>query len=88
MSTSIITNIYFFYFFVDFRKSKRLYYGKATLFADYAFLPKHMEESFTTYNDTYAIEIKPKLGWIPLSKQNNKKCQFCQNQYLKVKFLI
>ncbi|GJQ71342.1 hypothetical protein Trydic_g11076 [Trypoxylus dichotomus] len=65
-----------------FRKHKKLQFGRATFFTDFAFLPKNLD-SFRLSGATYAIEIKPKQGWIPvLSRQT--KCQFCQNQYLKL----
>lgn len=66
----------------SFRKHKRIQFGRATFFTDFAFLPKHLD-SFRLSGATYAIEIKPKQGWIP-AQSRQSKCQFCQNQYLKL----
>ncbi|KAK9695155.1 Inositol-pentakisphosphate 2-kinase [Popillia japonica] len=65
-----------------FRKHKKLQFGRATFFTDFAFLPKNLD-SFRLSGATYAIEIKPKQGWIP-KQSRQSKCQFCQNQYLKL----
>lgn len=66
-----------------YRRHKTLQFGKAALFIDYAFLPKKLDIR-NNRNSIYAIELKPKQGWIHPSERNNKKCQFCLNQFLKV----
>ncbi|EFA10622.1 hypothetical protein TcasGA2_TC016259 [Tribolium castaneum] len=66
-----------------YRKNKSLQYGRAALFDDYALLPDEFYP-FPLSNNTYAIEIKPKQGWIPFSEKHLPKCTFCLNQYVKV----
>lgn len=63
------------------RKHKKLQHGRAALFQDYAFLPKIKP---SIINDTFAIEIKPKQGWVPFNDKQFSNCIYCMNQYLKV----
>lgn len=65
------------------RKGKYLQSGRATIFDDYAFLPKHI--SLKSAHSVYAVEIKPKQGFIPQLQKKLDKCTYCLNQYLKVK---
>ncbi|XP_066246838.1 uncharacterized protein Ipk1 isoform X2 [Euwallacea similis] len=67
----------------DFRMSKTLQYGRAALFADFAFLPTQFDNLQLSGN-TYAVEIKPKQGWRPYKEQIHPHCFFCMNQYLKL----
>jgi hypothetical protein len=71
--------------FVDYRKAKSLQYGRAALFDDYAFLPDEFYP-FLLSNNTFAVEIKLKQGWVPFSEKHFPKCTFCMNQYVKVIF--
>lgn len=67
------------------RKNKRLSYGKATLFDDFSLLPLLIESRVKPISPTFAIEIKPKQGWFPVSEQKFSKCLFCLKQHLKVR---
>ncbi|CAH2012357.1 unnamed protein product [Acanthoscelides obtectus] len=69
----------------EFRKQKILQYSRASLFDDFAFIPKDEYEylPFEMSQNTYAIEIKPKQGWRPLSEKHFPACLFCMHQYLK-----
>ncbi|CAH2012358.1 unnamed protein product [Acanthoscelides obtectus] len=71
----------------EFRKQKILQYSRASLFDDFAFIPKDEYEylPFEMSQNTYAIEIKPKQGWRPLSEKHFPACLFCMHQYLKVR---
>ncbi|KAK5645228.1 hypothetical protein RI129_006528 [Pyrocoelia pectoralis] len=65
------------------RKHKGLKVGMASIFVDYAFLPSTFS-NFSRECVTYAVEIKPKKGFL----ENDgviDKCQFCVKQYLKIK---
>ncbi|KAJ8978481.1 hypothetical protein NQ317_002068 [Molorchus minor] len=70
----------------DFRKTKILQYGRAALFDDFAFLYEDDYEylPFKLEDDTFAVEIKPKQGWKPLSERQFPKCLYCMNQHLKM----
>ncbi|KAF5292626.1 hypothetical protein FQA39_LY13959 [Lamprigera yunnana] len=69
------------------RKHKSLKFGMASLFMDYAFLPEELE-LYTTKGPTYAVEIKPKRGCVLETDRNVENCEFCANQYLKVRLTI
>lgn len=61
-------------------------HGRATIFDDYAFLPKSIGLNFS--GATYAVEVKPKQAWLPHIQQDFKKCVYCTNQYLKVNIVL
>uniref|UniRef100_A0A1Y1LB51 Inositol-pentakisphosphate 2-kinase n=1 Tax=Photinus pyralis TaxID=7054 RepID=A0A1Y1LB51_PHOPY len=65
------------------RKHKGLKVGMASIFVDYAFLPTTFN-SFCREGVTYAVEIKPKKGFMEDDRVIDK-CQFCVKQYLKIK---
>ncbi|KAF5306199.1 hypothetical protein FQR65_LT07476 [Abscondita terminalis] len=65
------------------RKHKSLKFGMASLFRDYAFLPEEFE-LFSTRGPTYAVEIKPKRGFVLQNDGYIENCEFCANQYLKL----
>ncbi|XP_044755841.1 inositol-pentakisphosphate 2-kinase [Coccinella septempunctata] len=68
----------------EFRKHKKLHFGRATLFQDFTMLP--FEHSmFELTEHTFAIEIKPKKGWTPFSERSFPECIFCMNQFMKLK---
>lgn len=66
------------------RKEKCIQSGRATIFEDYAFLPKHIPLK----SPVYAVEIKPKQGFIPRLQKRFDKCTYCLNQYLKVRATV
>ncbi|CAG9862019.1 unnamed protein product [Phyllotreta striolata] len=70
----------------DFRKHKILQYGRASLFDDFAFIPENDYNylPFILSDDTFAIELKPKQGWRPLSEKHFPVCIYCMHQYLKL----
>ncbi|CAH1112731.1 unnamed protein product [Psylliodes chrysocephalus] len=70
----------------EFRKHKILQYGRASLFDDFAFIPENEYDylPFKVAEDTYAIELKLKQGWRPLSEKHFPTCVFCMHQYLKL----
>lgn len=76
-------NLIFIGKFLDHRKIKKLQYGRAALFDDYTFLPDDFYP-FLLSDNTFAIEIKPKQGWISFGEKLSLKCTFCMNQYIKV----
>ncbi|XP_056637552.1 inositol-pentakisphosphate 2-kinase isoform X1 [Diorhabda sublineata] len=68
------------------RKHKILQCGRASLFNDFAFIPEDEYDylPFDVADDTFAIELKPKQGWRPLSEKHYPACVYCMNQYYKL----
>lgn len=58
------------------RREKHLQHGRATIFDDYAFLPKSIGLNFS--GATYAVEVKPKQAWLPHIQQDFKNAYIAQ----------